>query len=388
MSGTPSPSLDAARAFLYMDAARALLAGMVAFGHAWALLIEDYRPTGNLLVQFAYFAADFGHPSVILFFVLSGFWIGRSVIASSAESWSWRDYLGARLTRLMPVVVPALLLGGVLDAIGLWSGSSTHLGRTDTYVLPASVSPSLTLTSFVGNIAFLQQILVPPFGSNGPLWSLAYEFWYYIWFPALWLALRYRRPSIALATVGMGLLHPDLFVHFPVWLAGVALVAMHSWCERNPDRLLSARRWLWVPAAIAFMVILFWSRMGNYRGEDYALGIAFAILILGGLLRRPPPLPGLAAFGSFGHRASFSLYVTHFPLMAFIAALTIGDQRLVPDAIGGLVVLLAMLTALSVAWLFASVTEANTDRIRGWSARWFGCRRDSSCRFEAEHRQC
>lgn len=388
MSGTPSPSPDAARAFLYMDAARALLAWMVAFGHAWALLIEDYRPTGNLLVQFAYFAAGFGHQSVVLFFVLSGFWIGRSVIASSAESWSWRDYLGARLTRLMPVVVSALLLGGVLDAIGLLTGSSTHLARTDSYVLPASVERSLTLTSFAGNIAFLQQILVPPFGSNGPLWSLAYEFWYYIWFPALWLALRYRRVSIALATLGIGVLHPDLFVHFPVWLAGVALVAMHSWCERNPNRLSSARRRLWAPAAGSFLAVLFWSRTGDYRGEDYALGIAFAMLLFGGLLRGPPPIPGLTALGSFGRRASFSLYVTHFPLMAFVAALTIDDQRLAANTIGGLTVMLAMLMAMIIAWLFASVTEANTGRIRSWLARWLVCRGHASHRREAEQPQC
>jgi peptidoglycan/LPS O-acetylase OafA/YrhL len=37
----------------------------------------------------------------------------------------------------------------------------------------------------LGNLVFLQAILVPTWGSNGPLWSLAFEFWFYIWFPTL-----------------------------------------------------------------------------------------------------------------------------------------------------------------------------------------------------------
>ena len=33
------------------------------------------------------------------------------------------------------------------------------------------------------NAFFLQTIVGPTFGSNGPLWSLAYEWWYYVLFP-------------------------------------------------------------------------------------------------------------------------------------------------------------------------------------------------------------
>jgi peptidoglycan/LPS O-acetylase OafA/YrhL len=356
----------AANAYLYMDGARAVLAGVVAFGHAWALLIEDYRPTGNLLINAAYFAAGFGHPAVILFFVLSGYWIGRSVIQSSASGWSWRSYLGNRLTRLMPVLVPALLLGGALDAIGLAMGSATHFARTDTYVLLVSVAQTLTLMDFAGNLVFLQDILVAPFGSNGPLWSLAYEFWYYIWFPALWFAIRHRRLSFALAAFGLGALHPDLLVHFPVWLAGAGVVLAHRWCERHWLPTKRSRRILAIAAGTIFTLVLLWGRTGDYRGEDFALGAGFALLLLGWLLCPPRSFPGLRALGRFGRGASFSLYVTHFPVMALIAALALDGPRMVPDARGAAIAALAMLIAMVVALIFANFTEANTDRLRAW----------------------
>jgi hypothetical protein len=39
------------------------------------------------------------------------------------------------------------------------------------------------------NAFFLQTIAGPTFGSNGPLWSLAYEWWYYVLFPLVLAAL-------------------------------------------------------------------------------------------------------------------------------------------------------------------------------------------------------
>jgi len=55
--------------------------------------------------------------------------------------------------------------------------------------LTFNVYDTLHPSVFVGNLLYLQSILVMPFGSNGPLWSLAHEFWYYLAFPILVLML-------------------------------------------------------------------------------------------------------------------------------------------------------------------------------------------------------
>ena len=43
----------------------------------------------------------------------------------------------------------------------------------------------LDAATFWGNLVFLQTILVPTYGTNALLWSLANEFWYYMLFPLL-----------------------------------------------------------------------------------------------------------------------------------------------------------------------------------------------------------
>ena len=212
---------------------RAALAVTVAFGHLWGLLVEDYRPTASLLVRAGYFLAGFAHSAVILFFVLSGYWIARSVTARAERGWRWDDYLIDRVARLGIVLVPALMLGGVLDWISYRVlDLPTHHGLTGAWVFTQDLSQSLTWRALAGNLVFLQHLIVPPFGSNGPLWSLAFEFWYYLWFPALWLALRYWRPGIALVTLGIAFANPEIAFGFLSWLCGAAL---HG----------AERRWRW-----------------------------------------------------------------------------------------------------------------------------------------------
>ena len=47
------------------------------------------------------------------------------------------------------------------------------------------VRQTIGLPTLLGNLAFLQDFFARPYGSNGPLWSLSYEFWFYLVFPLL-----------------------------------------------------------------------------------------------------------------------------------------------------------------------------------------------------------
>ena len=99
-------------------------------------------------------------------------------------------------------------------------------------VARAGASGSLTLSTFFGNVFFLQGIVTSCFGSNGALWSLSYEFWYYIFFPLLVTALL---ASIhTRVRVGAGLLLSLLVVlcgwtigaYFLIWLMGVGVACL------------------------------------------------------------------------------------------------------------------------------------------------------------------
>jgi len=352
-------------AYAYMDAFRFLLALAVAFGHVWALFVRDYQPTADLWVNSLYFAAGFAHPGVVMFFVLSGYWISRSVIGRADAGWAWGGYLVDRLSRLLIVLIPALAIGGALDAAALYlMHSPTHLGETDTYVLKTNVAANLAPDVLLGNLLFLQGIMVAPFGSNGPLWSLAYEFWYYVWFPAILLAYRRRRLSAALVALMLALLAPELMFGFLSWICGALLFFFEARLRRKGTRATSLARRLLLPAAILFSIILIWGRAGEFVYEDPMLAAGFSIFLLTLLLANPAPFRGIPALAAYGAGASFSLYAIHFPIMAFAAGLFVGAQRLAPNSSAIALVVLVLLTTVGAGWMFSRVTESRTNAVR------------------------
>ncbi|MCW4463562.1 acyltransferase [Sphingomonas sp. BT-65] len=348
-----------------MDAFRCVLATAVAFGHAWALLIRDYQPSRSVAVDALYFAAGFAHASVILFFVLSGYWITKSVVGRVRAGWDWRLYLIDRLSRLMIVLVPALALSGLLDSIALYAlNSPTHLGATDTFVLRTDVAANLQPEVLAGNLLFLQDILVRPYGSNGPLWSLAFEFWYYVWFPALLLSWRLRRPSLGLLALLFAFLTPYLALGFLSWLCGALLYFLEARLRSRAHLPLLRGLGPVLAAGALFAGVLFWGRTGDFSIEDPLLALAFAFFLLTLLLTNPRPVPGLRRLAAYGAAASFSLYATHFPLMAFATGLFLGAQRLAPTPAAIGLVGLTLAGSLAAAWLFSRLTEARTGTLR------------------------
>ena len=74
---------------------RGLAALAVASWHLRLLVFDDYGSLdapGAMLKAF-YFVTGFGHQAVMVFFVLSGYWIGREIFTKfDANPLSWTDY--------------------------------------------------------------------------------------------------------------------------------------------------------------------------------------------------------------------------------------------------------------------------------------------------------
>lgn len=350
--------------YSYLDAARFVLAAVVAFAHAWHLTIADYDGYAPLWARIGYFVAGFSHAAVILFFVLSGYWIARSVEQRLEQGWSWKGYLTGRLTRVWIVLIPALLIGGSLDLIGtFWLRTPTHLGLTDTYVLRTDVAANLAWPVWIGNLFFLQDTLVHPLGTNGPLWSLAWEWWFYLWYPALILLWRTGRPAPVLITAAIFFWYPAMLLGFVCWLLGALM--------RVIERKGVARALLRWPATLsvaclACLAVLIWARAAPVPGWEFPVAAAFAAFLAALLAARPRFPRLLEGLAHFGRRASFSLYVTHFPILAMIAGIEVGNARMAPAPTSLLFVCLGFLAALFFAYGFSMLTEANTGRVRRW----------------------
>lgn len=156
------------------------------------------------------------------FFVLSGYLITTSIRNMiRRQRWQWRHYIFQRLTRLWIVLLPALCLGAFWDKTGQWLHPAYYLHP----YRPAS------FRIWLGNLFYLQMIFVRTFGHNDPLWSLSYEFWYYILFPLLLFFYLYLKNKQAkksgLCLIGAAMIAATIsklmLLLFVPWLAGAAL---------------------------------------------------------------------------------------------------------------------------------------------------------------------
>jgi peptidoglycan/LPS O-acetylase OafA/YrhL len=351
--------------YRWMDFARAAAAMLVLVGHARDLLIVDF--SGSAVWASFYALTGLGHTAVIVFFVLSGFWITRTAERRLMEPSTpfWTPYLIDRLSRLWVVLLPALALGYVLDRIGLngWpvpysGGGEFHSG--------GDVHQALSGGVILGNIAFLQGLVVPPLGSNGPLWSLAYEFWFYLWFPALFILVRRRRFSPWLVTLAMGLLYPKLILGFACWLVGAAL-AIFLPRYRNRRLPTGVRMTAFLVAAAALLA--------NSAGLPLPQPLLDFIAALGfggaltALLASPIRFPKwLAPAADYGANASYSLYVIHFPIIYLVAA-AFFPVRLTANPTSLAALFGLCLAMVLLAYGFAALTERRTPVVRQWAKR-------------------
>jgi peptidoglycan/LPS O-acetylase OafA/YrhL len=379
---TPAPREQAApaapvsfidtRASVQLDRLRAIAAVLVLISHWKTMFFVDYPriPAMRALFAVPYILCSAGRQAVLVFFVLSGYLIGGSVLrAENAGNWQWRSYLTHRLVRLWIVLVPGLLLGCVWDWIGihfshapgLYSGLSARSHGVDA-------QRNLGAGVFFGNLAFLQTTFVDTFGSNTALWSLANEFWYYLMFPLGWLALRRRTGHLlravyavllfAIAWFGRGSILPL----FPCWLAG-ALLAVLPTLRLRPAHRIAAAAFYWP-------LLFFIAKTPPFdeRTNEFVLSGA-TFLFVWTILSDCRPAPDSIAVRLVRQTARFSytLYLTHMPLLLLLAAWVAADRLWSPTQPGhDAVALLVLAVLVAYAYLVASVTEFRTGQVRRW----------------------
>lgn len=358
-------------ASVILDLMRGLAAVMVLGDHWRNFFFVDF-PEVNLprreMFVLPYVLTTAGHQAVVIFFVLSGFFISGSVIRMlQSNSWTWRRYATHRLIRLWIVVVPGLLLCVAWDGLGvsLHTTHALYFGDAANHLMH-DVADQRKASYFVGNLFFLQGKSVSTFGSNAALWSLAYEFWYYLLFPLALIAAwkgqeTTKRVFCCIAFLAICFwLRGDFMALFPIWLAGAVISVL----PRIP--LSAGVRW----AAAAFYVPLVLT-VAVFRGAfnllvlDYLLTVATGVLLwvlLSATSRAPNNLTVHAI--RILARGSFSLYVLHMPILAFLAAYLVGNARWQPNMAHIAVAAAILACTIIYSFIIAYFTEFRTDVVR------------------------
>jgi peptidoglycan/LPS O-acetylase OafA/YrhL len=330
----------------WLDLFRGLAAMLVLISHLRSLLFTDYNNSGGYFKSFFYFITGFGHQAVVVFFVLSGFFITKTIQESySKKTWTFKMYFVNRLSRLWTVLIPSLLFTLVLDKIGvnLFPRSYIYLGTLQNmpYMNPRLNSG---VKEFFGNLFFLQDILVKTFGSNPPLWSLANEFWYYIIFPLFLFSIKtkytlLKRIFLFLLAIGcLVFVGKDISFYFLIWLMGSCVYYVSNLVRFKPSAI-PILKWF---SLLLFGLSFYFIRKNKYVliFNDYTLGLVTAILVMV-YLNVKMNWTGVQRFSKFLSKISYTVYLFHLSFLAFTINLFINGRM--GYSVSGLIIFLAYL---------------------------------------------
>ncbi len=296
-----------------------------------------------------------GQEAVILFFLISGFVIKFAFEKTSDKS--FRTYFLKRFYRIYIPLVIVLFMGYFLmsHAEGRW------------------IDPELRV--LLGNLAMLQDygdvkpnIIVPTWLLNDPLWSLAYEWWFYMLFWPLTMFIREREVrdrvvfgiaiAAAVAYIALPYFPVRILMYIGIWWSGVCMAQayMDGRIDEFSSIALPVAALATISAIMAINVVLVLPQVGpqspGFHPWLELRHFAFAMLaIVGGWAWRRAGWPGFNALISpfiWLAPISYTVYISHHFLFTKAAYLDFIGNAYV-EWVGYLLV------TLFVSWLIERV---------------------------------
>ena len=296
---------------------------------------------------------NMAHAAVVVFFVLSGYVIAHTTTGSNRGP---QHYALARLSRLCSVVWPALVLTAIIEFVLTLLAPTVVAAHSRGFALPRY----LLTGSFLNEIWFFSA--APPM--NVPLWSLGFEFWYYVIF-----GLLLYRPTgtkgLLLPLAACLVAGPKILVMMPLWLAGVVAYGL----ARPHLSLLTTWSLVCASLVCTYLLVLFLPIFPFGIGQaplffagqfltDWVTGlsVAVALWLLPTDTERRVQANWIGRFRRIAD-LTFPLYVLHYPLLILwqgVFGLQLYDKGQLAQAL--LVVLItatglgAVLEKQRVAW--------------------------------------
>lgn len=345
------------------DLIRGISAVLVLAGHLRSLLFINYNESDKTFFDaIFYFLTGLGHQSVIIFFVLSGFFIAKS--CNKNNQFNFRTYIVNRVSRLWTVLIPALIFTYSIDRIGLIYFEENYIYNGSINELLININKSTNLQSFIGNIFYLQNVYVPSFGSNGPLWSLTNEFWYYILYGLILISVlphsmtKHKLISISVIVLIFYILGYQILIYFPIWIMGALVHIISNKYQITKHNIL-----------ILILLVLMISILSIYKmgyissiSSDYILATIFSLILIqiNELNMKSTILKKIADYLS---KISFTLYLFHLPITILMTSILV-EKRTEFNFAGSLIYFFIMILIIIISTLMWNLFEKNTHHVR------------------------
>lgn len=299
--------------FAWFDSLRFISALAVVIHHSRALCIAPYldlpSTQKNIFSQIFYFLTRLGQEAVIIFFVMSGYFVmGRAIQRFQQGKFSLQDYALDRAVRIYLPFLPILILSFGLQQYLRGEG---------------------TVGSFFGHLVGLQGgcgwgnpgSLGGPVGINGALWSLAYEIWLYAGLGAvLWFCQKKSPAALICILISAGVLMNYNSLLISAWVAGgigyflslklslrsgliliatmAASVLGVEWCRgASAVSILWESQLLWIPLIFTCVVLV--SAIPNLKSRSEFIQ------------KTDKHIGAMACF-------SYTLYLVHMPVLQWL----------------------------------------------------------------------
>lgn len=327
------------RNITFLDGLRGLSALYVMISHAKPLLLEGYASEysqhpekytwfGKAIIHLS-MLFFYPHLAVLVFFILSGFVISlkyaNQLQKNPETQLDTQSYIWRRVKRIYPPFLFSLVLTGLLDYYGVTHNWPLFIAKSDEFIQSGtSLYPNLKV--LFGNVVFLMENWVPIWGVNQPLWSLKYEWWFYLLFiPFFYLWKKNPLyPPVVLLLLFIQSYFFDYWLHIPLltdifckmilWWIGVTLADIYTKRISIPFLYL-------IPTMIFLPISAYLFRMEYNHLNDliWSIGFIGVFAMLFYLSENNPILRFLQKLKPLGD-ISYSLYIVHYPILIFAAA--------------------------------------------------------------------
>ncbi len=265
---------------------------------------------------------DLGHYAVAGFLFISGFFITHLLKSEMTNS----AFIKNRFFRIYPILILCLILTFLMDKLG--SAFVPGLYSEEVYnshnFIGQFSQTALMINQFWNNNV--------RFGTNGPLWSLSYEVWYYILIFIFFRGGKFKFLALLPILLIMG---PNLWLLLPCYILGSVFYIYKDHIPKiSPLALpilliLIIVQWIYVGEVIMhFMSQYEWHDLYHLRYSlNFISDLIFTILLLilsAGFYQNWSSTKNYTSkfWKLINHlsKRTYTFYLFHYPMLIFITA--------------------------------------------------------------------